>query len=107
MKYISRLLKAIIFFTLFAFAINNQQTVTLHFFFGAQWHTSLVLVVLAAFTVGLMLGILAMVPRWWRSRKEPEKHIKNKQNPEAQTDLNSGNASASAPALSGSLPNGL
>jgi len=27
------------FFTLFAFALNNQQTATVHFFFGTQWIT--------------------------------------------------------------------
>ena len=30
-------LKAAIFFTLFAFALNNQQDTTVHFFFGNQW----------------------------------------------------------------------
>jgi predicted RNA-binding protein with RPS1 domain/uncharacterized integral membrane protein len=44
------LLKAAIFFTLFAFALNNQQDATVHFFFGTQWRAPLVLVVLAAFT---------------------------------------------------------
>jgi uncharacterized integral membrane protein len=62
-------LKAAIFFTLFAFALNNQQDATVHFFFGAQWRAPLVLVVLAAFALGLVLGALGMVPRWWRQRK--------------------------------------
>ena len=63
------LLKAAIFFTLFAFALNNQDDVTVRFFFGAQWSSPLVLVLLAAFALGLILGVLAMVPRWWRERK--------------------------------------
>lgn len=62
------LLKAAIFFTLFAFALNNQQDVTVHFFFGTQWRAPLVLVVLAAFTLGLAVGALGMVPRWWKHR---------------------------------------
>ena len=45
MKYIAWLLKAAIFFTLFAFALNNQQDATVHFFFGTQWTAPLVLVV--------------------------------------------------------------
>ena len=48
MKYLMWLLKAAIFFTLFAFALNNQQDATVHFFFGTQWRAPLVLVVLAA-----------------------------------------------------------
>ncbi len=62
-------LKAAIFFTLFAFALNNQQVITVNFFFGAEWKTSLVIVVLAVFACGLMVGILGMVPRWWQHRR--------------------------------------
>ena len=62
-------LKAAIFFTLFAFALNNQSDVTVHFFFGQQWTAPLVLVVLGAFAAGLLIGILGMVPRWWRHRR--------------------------------------
>ena len=69
MKYLIWLLKAAIFFTLFAFALNNQQVVAVYFFFGTLWKAPLVLVVLAAFTCGLSLGVLVMVPRWWRKRK--------------------------------------
>ena len=68
MKYILWLLKAAIFFALFAFALNNQQDATVHFFFGTQWRAPLVLVVLAAFALGLAIGALGMVPRWWKHR---------------------------------------
>jgi putative membrane protein len=69
LKYLAWLLKAAIFFTLFAFALNNQQDATVHFFFGTQWTAPLVLVVLAAFAGGLATGALFMVPRWWRHRR--------------------------------------
>jgi uncharacterized integral membrane protein len=68
MKYMLWLLKAAIFFTLFAFALNNQQDTAVHFFFGYVWHAPLVLVVLAAFAIGLAVGALGMVPRWWKHR---------------------------------------
>ncbi|MEY2622474.1 MAG: hypothetical protein RIT26_2294 [Pseudomonadota bacterium] len=67
------LLKAAIFFTLFAFALNNQDDVTVRFFFGTEWHTPLVLVVLAAFALGMAIGVLSMVPRWWRERRAAQK----------------------------------
>ncbi|MBI5276251.1 MAG: LapA family protein [Burkholderiales bacterium] len=73
MKYLAWLLKAAIFFTLFAFALNNQQDVTVHFFFGTSWRAPMVLVVLAAFAAGLMVGALGMVPRWWRHRQRSRK----------------------------------
>jgi uncharacterized integral membrane protein len=69
MKYLLWLLKAAIFFTLFAFALNNQQDATVHFFFGTQWRAPLVLVVLTAFAAGVVVGVLGMVPRWWKHRR--------------------------------------
>ena len=73
MKYLMWLLKAAIFFTLFAFALNNQQDATVHFFFGTQWRAPVVLVVLAAFALGLAVGALGMVPRWWKHRMAASK----------------------------------
>jgi len=67
-RVIKGFLKAAIFFTLFAFALNNQDAVTVHFFFGHQWTMPMVLVVFTAFASGLFIGILGMVPRWWRQR---------------------------------------
>ncbi|MBC7603808.1 MAG: DUF1049 domain-containing protein [Ramlibacter sp.] len=68
MKYLVWLLKAAIFFTLFAFALNNQQEAEVNFFFGTAWRAPLVLVVLAAFAAGVAVGALGMVPRWWMHR---------------------------------------
>ena len=62
-------LKAAIFFTLFAFALNNQQDTTVHFFFGTQWRAPQVLVVLSTFAAGVAVGVLGMVPRWWKQRR--------------------------------------
>ncbi len=74
MKYLSWLLKAAIFFTLFAFALNNQNVVAVNFFFGRQWNAPLVLVVMSAFALGLAIGALGMVPRWWKHRKAARRH---------------------------------
>lgn len=60
------LIKACIFFTLFAFALNNQHEASLHLFFGHQWRSPMVLIVLAAFAAGLVVGVLGMAPRRWR-----------------------------------------
>lgn len=62
------ILKAAIFFTLFAFALNNQHEASVHFFFGNQWRSPMVLIVLAAFAIGLVVGALGMAPWWWKHR---------------------------------------
>jgi uncharacterized integral membrane protein len=63
------LLRAFIFFSLFAFALNNQQLATVHWFFGTQWQAPLVMIVLVAFAGGCAIGAIAMVPTWWRHRR--------------------------------------
>lgn len=73
MKYLLWLLKAAIFFTLFAFALNNQHLTVVHWFFGAQWQAPLVLVVLCALCLGLISGVLVMLPRWWQQRHTIQK----------------------------------
>jgi len=69
MRILVWLLRAFIFFALFAFALNNQQPVVVNWFFGVDWTAPLVIVVLAAFGAGCVIGVLAMVPTWWRERR--------------------------------------
>ncbi|MDR7095800.1 lipopolysaccharide assembly protein LapA domain-containing protein [Hydrogenophaga laconesensis] len=69
MKYLMWLLNAALFFVLFAFALNNQDSVTLHLFFGASWQAPLVLVILVALVIGVFLGVLVMLPLWLRARR--------------------------------------
>lgn len=63
------LFRALIFFTLFAFALNNQQPAKVQWFFGVEWQAPMVIVLLVAFAAGCAFGVLAMVPSWWRQRR--------------------------------------
>ncbi|MDQ2780570.1 MAG: LapA family protein [Pseudomonadota bacterium] len=69
MRVIVWLFRAFVFFALFAFALNNQQDVAVHWFFGVEWHAPMVIVVLVAFAAGCAVGVLAMVPAWWKHRR--------------------------------------
>jgi putative membrane protein len=71
LKYLTWLLNAAIFFVLFAFALNNQDTVTMHLFFGARWQAPLVLILLCALLLGVVLGVVVMLPLWLRARRRP------------------------------------
>ena len=70
MRLLTWAIRAFLFFTLFAFALNNLQDVTVHWFFGHSWQSPLVIVVLAAFGLGAAFGVVAMVPAWWRHRSQ-------------------------------------
>jgi putative membrane protein len=69
MRAFAWLVRAFIFFVLFAFALNNQQEVAVQWFFGFEWRAPMVIIVLAAFGAGCAIGVLAMVPSWWRQRR--------------------------------------
>ena len=63
------LLNAALFFALFAFALNNQDSVSLKLFFGHSWEAPLVLILLLAMLVGVFLGVIVMLPLWLRARR--------------------------------------
>lgn len=69
MRLLVRAFWVLVFFTLFAFALNNEQPAQVHGFFGMQWHAPMVIIVLVAFSLGAALGVLAMVPGWWKQRR--------------------------------------
>ena len=69
LKLLQWTLNAAVFFTLFAFALNNQHEAKVYFFFGTQWRSPMVLIVLLAFALGMVIGVLGMVPRCWRQKQ--------------------------------------
>ena len=68
MRLIVWFIRAFIFFALFAFALNNQQDVSIRWFFSIDWHAPLDIVVLMVFIIGCVAGILSMTPSWLRHR---------------------------------------
>jgi len=88
MRVILWALRAFIFFTLFAFALNNEQPAVVHWFFGAQWTAPMVIIVLVAFAGGAALGVLAMVPSWWRHRRVAKRHAPPPAAQRKRTDAN-------------------
>ncbi|KPF58465.1 hypothetical protein D621_05505 [beta proteobacterium AAP51] len=69
MRFLVRLFWAFVFFTLFAFALNNQQLATVRWFFGVESRTPMVIIVLVSFAAGCAIGVMAMLPSWWRQRR--------------------------------------
>jgi uncharacterized integral membrane protein len=73
MRIIVWLVRGLLFFALFAFALNNQDPVDVHWFFDAKWRAPMVIVVLVVFACGAAVGVLAMVPSWWRHRRSAQR----------------------------------
>ena len=69
MRALNWLWRGLLFFILFAFALNNQHLVELKWVFGWRWQAPMVFVVLAVFALGCVTGVLAMLPSWWRHRR--------------------------------------
>ena len=69
MRVLVWLVRAAVFFTLLAFALNNQHESSIHWFFGQEWRAPMVIIVLAAFGLGCAFGVFAMAPSRWRHRR--------------------------------------
>lgn len=83
MRILVWLVRATLFFVLLAFALNNQHEASVKWFFGQEWRTPMVFIVLAAFALGCAFGVLAMVPSWWQHRRA----ARRQQDGEASSEL--------------------
>jgi uncharacterized integral membrane protein len=70
MRYLVWLLRAAIFVLLLGFAVKNDQPVTLRYFFGYEWNTSLVIILLVFFVLGVAVGLLTLSLNLLKQRRE-------------------------------------
>lgn len=63
--------RALLFFVLLGLAIKNSGTMVLRFFFGQEWTAPISLVILAIFTLGVVVGLTAAIS-FSRRRKTKE-----------------------------------
>ena len=70
MRYLNWILRVVLFLALLGFAVKNDQPITLHYFFGYEWQSTLVIVLLIFFAAGTAVGILAMFATVLKKRRE-------------------------------------
>lgn len=70
MTALSWALRLVIFCVLAAFAFQNTQPVDLHLLPSQSWQAPLVIVLLAFFVVGALLGVLSLLGVIYRQRRE-------------------------------------
>jgi lipopolysaccharide assembly protein A len=76
MRYLGWVVKILLFVMLLGFALKNSQPVTLHYFLGYVWQAPLVVLLLAAFVLGALAGVLALLPVLFCLRRERAKQHK-------------------------------
>lgn len=70
MKIIFWIVRLALFGLLFLLALRNTSEVTLELFMGVQWRAPLILILLAACGVGILAGLLALLPSLMRLRMQ-------------------------------------
>ena len=70
MAYFNWLLRIALFVLLLGLAIKNDQPITLHYFFGYEWQSTLVIVLLIFFFAGTIVGVIAMLTKVLKQRRE-------------------------------------
>ena len=70
MRYLNWILRVVLFIALLGFAVKNDQPITLRYFFGYEWQSSLVIVLLVFFAAGTAIGVLAIFTNVLQQRRE-------------------------------------
>lgn len=70
MRILTWAIRIALFVALVAFAAKNTDPVALRFYFDLVWQAPLVAVLLAFFTAGAALGLLAMLGSYFSQRRE-------------------------------------
>ncbi len=70
MRYLSWLLRLVLFVLLLGFAVRNSEVVTLHYYLGYQWQAPLVLLLFVFFFAGVVIGAAANLRVVFRQKRE-------------------------------------
>jgi len=76
MKLLFRLIALALFVVFFDFALKNTDEVVLHFFWGTQTRSPIIILLLMFFIGGVVMGVLAMVTTVLGYRRELARYKK-------------------------------
>jgi len=69
-RYLGLALKLLVFLMVLGFALKNSQLVTFYSYLGYIWQAPLAVMLLLAFVLGALTGLLALMPYLFRLRRE-------------------------------------
>ncbi|NNM82556.1 MAG: LapA family protein [Burkholderiales bacterium] len=70
MRYLIWIARLSLFLLLFGFALKNTGHAVLHYYLGYEWNAPLALILLAFFTIGVGVGLMASFATIFRQRRE-------------------------------------
>jgi lipopolysaccharide assembly protein A len=70
MRYLSWILRLLLFVLLLGFALKNSDPVTVRFYLGTHWEASLALILLVFFGIGVAAGVIGCLTYVYRQRRE-------------------------------------
>ena len=70
MRIVTWTIRLVVFVLLLAFGAKNVEPVTLRFYFDVELRTPLILALFGAFAVGAFFGVLSLLGRIIRQRRE-------------------------------------
>jgi uncharacterized integral membrane protein len=68
--YLGWIFKFALFVLVLTFAARNTDPVTVRYYFGGEWQTPLVFVLLVAFCVGVAVGLMTTLAQIVKQRRE-------------------------------------
>jgi lipopolysaccharide assembly protein A len=69
-RYLGLALKLLVFLLVLGFALKNSHPVTFHSYLGYIWQAPLAVMLLLAFVLGALTGLLSLMPYLFRLRRE-------------------------------------
>jgi lipopolysaccharide assembly protein A len=70
MRIVTWTIRVVVFVLLLAFGAKNVEPVTLRFYFDLAWQTPLIVALFGAFALGALFGVLSLLGRVLRQRRE-------------------------------------
>lgn len=71
MGYLTAFVRVFLLAVFFLFAQKNFELATLRFYFDLEWRAPLILMLLLFFVLGVVLTLIALLPRLVRMRRSP------------------------------------
>ena len=87
MTYLGWIFKFALFVLVLIFALRNTDVVTVRYYFGGEWQSPLIFVMLVAFCAGVAIGLMAAMTQLIRQRREIAALKRGKQAGESDTQL--------------------